>query len=112
MPALFDLGGSAITSYNLQYDQGAAAGANGAAPEEEAFVSLIGEIPANNLAVTEVTLAGLNTNMIYSFRYRAANKHGWSGFSPVLGIVTATIPAAVATLSFSVESGTPTSVTI
>ena len=112
MPALFDLGGSAITSYNLQYDQGAAAGANGAAPEEEAFVSLIGEIPANNLAVTEVTLAGLNTNMIYSFRYRAANKHGWSGFSPVLGIVTATIPAAVAALSFSVESGTPTSVTI
>lgn len=112
MPALLDLGGSPITSYNLQYDQGAAAGAGSSSPAEEDFVSLIGEIPANNLAVTEVTLAGLNTNMIYSFRYRAANKHGWGGFSPVLGVVTATVPAAVAALSFSVESATPTSVTI
>lgn len=112
MPPLFDLGGSPITSYNLQYDQGAAAGASSSTPAEEDFVSLIGEIPANNLAVTEVTLAGLNTNRIYSFRYRAANKHGWSGYSPVLGVVTATVPAAVAALSFSVESATPTSVTI
>jgi hypothetical protein len=113
MPALTasEIGGSAITSYNLQYDQGAAAGTSDP-PAEEDFVSLVGEIPANNLDVTEITLTGLNTNMIYSFRYRAANKHGWSGFSDTLGVVTATVPAGVAALTFTVESATPTSVTI
>lgn len=109
--AVSDIGGSAITSYNLQYDQGAAVGSSGS-PAEEDFVSLVGEIPANNLAVTEITLTGLNTDMIYSFRYRAANKHGWSEFSDVLGVVTATVPAGVAAPTFSVESTTPTSVTV
>jgi hypothetical protein len=85
-------GGSDITSYNLQYDQGAAL-SSGVTPSEEDFVSLVGEIPANNLDVTEVTLNGLTTDRVYSFRYRAANKHGWSGFSEVLGVISATVPA-------------------
>lgn len=83
-----------------------------AAPTEEQFVSVIGEIPANNLAVTEVTLTGLTTDMAYSFRYRAANKHGWSEFSEVVSFVSATVPAGVAPLTFSIESSTPSSVTI
>jgi hypothetical protein len=106
-------GGSAITSYNLQHDQGAAAGSGPqSSPSTENFVSLVGEIPDNNVAVTTVVLNGLNADTTYSFRYRTRNKHGWSGFSDILEVLTATIPAGMSPPSFSIESSTPTSVTL
>ena len=50
-------GGSPITSYNLQYDQG-----GGQINLPNNFVSLVGEFPDNNLAITQMTLTGLYTN--------------------------------------------------
>ena len=94
-------GGSNITSYNLQYDQGNTT--------NQSFVSLIGEIPDNNVAITQVTLTGLTTNKVYSFRYRVRNKHGWSAFSTVSSFLTATVPLPMSAPTFSYSSETPTS---
>lgn len=107
-------GGSDIISYNLQYDEGAIAGSgtNGESPEEGDFVSLVGEVPDNNIDVLEVTLSGLSTDTIYSFRYRVKNKHGWSGFSDTLGVLTATVPAGMSAPSFSIPESSPTSAVI
>jgi titin len=95
-------GGSPITSYNLQYDQGNSA--------DQTFVSLIGETPDNNVAVTQVTLTGLTVNTVYSFQYRVRNKHGWSSFSAIAPLLTATVPGPMVTPTFSYSSSTPTSV--
>jgi hypothetical protein len=103
-------GGSPITSYNLQYDRGAAKGS--AAPAAQNFLSLVGEVPDNNIATRELTLSGLATDTVYSFRYRVRNKHGWSDFSDITGILTATAPAGMAAPSFSIENGSPKSVTL
>jgi hypothetical protein len=62
-----DTGGSPILSYNLVYDQGGAS---------QAFLSVIGLNPDNLLTV--VSKGGLNTNVVYEFKYRVRNKHGWS----------------------------------
>jgi hypothetical protein len=97
-------GGSPITSYNLQYDQGNAT--------HPTYVSLIGETPDNNVAVTQVTLTGLTVNTAYSFRYRVRNKHGWSGFSAVTPLLTATVPGPMVTPTFSYSSSTPTAVIV
>lgn len=68
--ATINTGGSGITSYNLQYDQGGTPGANTAGPAQESdFVSLIGEIPDTNAATRVFVLGGLTTNTIYTFRY-------------------------------------------
>jgi hypothetical protein len=104
-------GGSAITSYNLQYDQGGEVG-TATASTSQTFVSLVGEVPANNVAVTSMTLTGLDTNTVYTFRYRVQNKHGWGGYSATVGVLTATVPAAMAAPSFTIDSATPTSVTL
>lgn len=106
-------GGSVIISYNLQYDQGGPLGTGtpGAATDS-AFVSLIGEVPASNTAQTALSLSGLVPNTIYTFRYRVKNKHGWSGFSPLLLILTATEPAVMAPPTLSYSATSPTSVTV
>jgi hypothetical protein len=104
-------GGSAITSYNLQYDQGGEAG-TATASTSQTYVSLVGEVPANNVAVTSMTLTGLDTNTVYTFRYRVLNKHGWGGYSATVAVLTATVPAAMAAPSFTIDSATPTSVTL
>jgi hypothetical protein len=78
-------GGSDITSYNLQYDQGGTSGTGMPGPAAESdFVSLIGEIPDTNTALTSLSLSGLTANTVYTFRFRVKNKHGWSGFSPTV----------------------------
>ena len=40
-------------------------------------------------------MSGLVANTIYTFRYRVANKHGWSAWSPMLKALTATAPGAM-----------------
>jgi len=106
-------GGSAITSYNLQYDQGGPLGSGtaGSAVDDD-FVSLIGEVPDTNTAQTALSLSGLVPNTVYTFRYRVKSKHGWSGFSPLLGILTATEPAAMTHPTVSYSASSPTSVTV
>lgn len=105
-------GGSAITSYNLQYDSGGLAGAGTPGPAgEEDFVSLIGEVPDNNLAQRVLSLSGLSANTVFTFRYRVKNKHGWSGFSPTTAILTAVAPSAMTAPSVSYATS-PTSITV
>ena len=106
-------GGSAITSYNLQYDQGGPPGTNTPGPAQDSdFISLVGEVPAANSATLSVPLGGLTTNTIYTFRYRVKNKHGWSAFSSRLQALTATAPDAMLPPTISYSVSTPTSVTV
>ena len=91
--ALENTGGSEITSYNLQYDQG---------DYVASYVTIIGESP-NNLERT-FKKGGLTTDVVYKFKYRVKNKYGWSeGFSPELSPRTATIPEQVTGLSFKIQ---------
>lgn len=106
-------GGSPITSYNLQYDQGGVTGSGVAGPAtDSSFVSLVGEVPATNTAVTTFTMSGLPTNTVYTFRYRVKNKHGWGGFSGTVAVLTASIPASMSPPTFAIDAASPTSVTL
>ena len=65
------------------------------------FVSVIGESPPN-LSLT-VTKSGLNTNVVYVFKYRVQNKFGWSnGYSPTVEVRSATFPSKVTTVQFQI----------
>mmetsp|Transcript_29137 Transcript_29137/g.28200 ORF Transcript_29137/g.28200 Transcript_29137/m.28200 type:complete len:339 (-) Transcript_29137:570-1586(-) len=86
-------GGSSITSYNLQYDQGTGN-----------YITLVGEIPDN--LVTTFTRAGLASNILYSFKYRVKNKFGWSDFSDPVSILAASKPNQVSSVTFSQVSDT------
>jgi hypothetical protein len=88
-----NMGGSAITTYNLQYNGGGSS---------EIYESIFGENP---LTLTRTfTKKGLVTNEVYKFRYRIKNKHGWSSFSPIANIRAATIPAKMSTPTFTVNN--------
>jgi hypothetical protein len=60
-------GGSEIISYNLQFNQGGSS---------QDYISVVGEAPNNLLRI--VTKGGLQTDVVYSFRYRVKSKYGWS----------------------------------
>ena len=86
-------GGSPITSYHLVYSSGTS------------YISITGENPNNLLFV--VTKGGLNTNIVYKFKYRVRNKFGWSlDYSPDMSIRTATFPSKIATVSFQLVDQT------
>jgi hypothetical protein len=104
--SIAETGGSDITSYNLQTDQGTGSYDN------QIFTSLVGEIPDNNLDMTELTLSGLSANTAYAFRYRVKNKHGWSDYSDVSTFVTATMPGQVSAPTFQVMAVSPTDMTL
>jgi hypothetical protein len=74
-------GGSGITSYNLQWDQGT--GTFG--------VDLTG-ISTNYTGTTHTQTAGVVAGTAYQFRYRAANNLGWSGYSAAVSILAAEVP--------------------
>lgn len=71
---------------------------------------MIGETPDNNIAVTSVSLTGLTVNTIYSFKYRVRNKHGWSGFSTITPLITATEPGPMVSPTFSYSNNYPLAV--
>jgi hypothetical protein len=51
--------------------------------------------------VTSITKEGLQTNLVFAFKYRVKNKYGWStGFSPVLKARSAKLPLQVTGLTF------------
>ena len=74
-------GGSAITSYNLQFNGGGTG---------NIYTTLIGEVPLN--LVKTFTKNGLTANTQYKFRYRVNNKYGWGPFSDPVTILAATLP--------------------
>lgn len=76
-----DTGGSAITSYNLQWDQGT--GTFG--------VDLAGA-STEYLLTTYTLSSGPVAGGEYGFRYRAANKYGWGPWSEVATIAAADVP--------------------
>ena len=67
----FVTGGSPLLSYNLQYRS------ETTLPIE--FTTLIGEVP-DSMALDYLKF-GLQTDVVYDFRYRVKNKHGWGPFS-------------------------------
>lgn len=86
------VGGSALTSYNLQFDQG---------EYTKSYITVVGEAPHNLERV--ISKGGLETDIVYTFRYRVRNKYGWSDdFSPTLSARTATIPEQVTGLAFKI----------
>jgi hypothetical protein len=54
--------------------------------------STLPENPSSNIIST--TINGLTSGVIYSFKYRAQNVFGWSGFSQLVSIKTVTVPQA------------------
>ena len=86
-------GGSPIITYHLVYSA------------NQSYTSIIGENP-NNLQRT-ITKGGLNTNIVYKFKYRVRNKFGWSSdYSPVIEIRTATFPNKISSISFQMVDQT------
>lgn len=75
-------GGSAILSYDLQWDQGTGT-----------WTSLVGYNPYS-LATTFVTPSTLTTGSYYSFKYRAINQNAesWGAFSDPVSLIAAGPP--------------------
>lgn len=85
-----ETGDSAITSYNLEWDQG-----NG----NSVFTELVGEsTPYTLLTHTE---SSLTAGVTYTFRLRAENAHGFGDYSSTLSVLAAEEPAQVTILSTS-----------
>ena len=74
-------GGSAITSYNLQWDSGT----SGAT-----WTDLIGNsVPST---ATTFTVSSVTAGQAYQFRVRAKNMWGWGDFSSITTVNAAGIP--------------------
>jgi hypothetical protein len=74
MPEVYgdSTGGSAILSYNLQFNLGG---------NSQNYISIVGEAPDSLDRI--ILKGGLSTDILYKFRYRVRSKYGWSeGFSP------------------------------
>ena len=74
-------GGSAITSYSLEWSL-----------DGQSYTILTGD-PANNILLTH-TQTSLTKSTTYHYRYRVRNIHGWSPYSPVTQQVAAKVPDA------------------
>jgi hypothetical protein len=75
-------GGSPITSYSLEWDEGTGG---------VSYVALIGS-DSDNLVRT-FTREGLTTGASYAFRYRVRNIYDWSSYSEVLNAVATQVPS-------------------
>jgi len=78
-----ETGGSAIISYNLQYDQGSG--------NDNSWVDLIG-YPSNFLQTTYTVTAGITKGTAYRFRLRSKNVYGFGPFSPVAIVRSSDVP--------------------
>lgn len=77
-------GGSAITSYNLQFDQGTAG---------TSWTDLIGN-PTDSLALTHTVTGAIEAGRTYYFRLRVKNLQGWSSYSAQAPVIAASVPGA------------------
>ena len=76
-------GGSAVTSYNLQWDSGTA-GAS--------WTNLVGYSPSST-SVSYTLTSGITSGHSYQFRVRAKNVFGWGSFSSSTSIVSGAVPS-------------------
>lgn len=89
-------GDSAITSYDLQYDNGTGG---------FIWYSLIGLHP-DSLALSYRITTGVVPGRYYRFRVRARNAFGWGDLSPWLEIKTATLPDSMVAPTTSIDAVT------
>jgi hypothetical protein len=87
-------GDSAITSYDLQYDNGTGG---------FIWYSLIGLHP-DSLALAYRITTGVVPGRYYRFRVRARNPFGWGDLSPWLEIKAATLPDTMIPPTTSIDS--------
>jgi len=75
-------GGSAILSYNLEWNGGSGS----------TYTSLVGYSPAST-ALSLLITSSITAGTTYSFRLRAQNIFGWGPYSNIVSIVAATTPS-------------------
>jgi hypothetical protein len=86
-----DDGGSAVTSYSLQWDQGSGT-----------FSQHLTGVSSPFLSTSHTQTSGLLAGGVYRFRYRVANIHGWGPYSDEVKVRAADIPAEPAAPSTSI----------
>lgn len=92
-------GGSTVTSYNLEWNQGSGT----------QFYEVSGE--TSDSMDRLVTVGSLTGGQTYTFRYRVRNIHGWSpDYSPEIAIMAAEKPSAPAAPTTAL-SGTSAAIT-
>lgn len=92
----FSNGGSAITAYNLQWDNGSGG---------SSWVDLLGPSPASTV-VTFTVSTGVVSGTSYMFRVRAANVYGWGSFSETSTVKAAAKPAQILSVSTTIDEST------
>ena len=80
-------GGSAIISYQLEYDD-----ASGAT-----IWTVISGYPTNSLLQQGTVSSSITIGATYKFRYRAKNLFGWGPYSDTLDLYAASVPTTIAT---------------
>ena len=87
-----DTGASAITSYNLEWDQGLGGTTN--------FVELVGDTtPYTSLSYSK---SGLTPGQAYQFRLRAENALGWGSYSSVTTMTPSAAPSQMVAVTTTV----------
>lgn len=92
----YDNGGSALTAFNLQWDNGSGG---------STWVDLVGPSPAST-AETFTVSTGVVSGTSYMFRVRAANVYGWGDYSSTVLVKAAAKPAQVLSVSTSIDEAT------
>lgn len=82
--AITNTGGSAITSYELQKDNGRGG----------SYTTVGGGDSSPSLSLTYTVTSDIERGIAYRFRYRSRNIVGWSGWSPIGSLTASTIPDA------------------
>jgi hypothetical protein len=98
--AITDTGGSAITSYELQKDNGRGG----------SYTTVGGGDLSPSLSLTYTVTTDIERGVAYRFRYRSRNIVGWSGWSSIGSLTASTIPDAPAQPTYL--SSTDTTITL
>jgi hypothetical protein len=81
------LGGSAITSYHLQWNSG---------DGTDTFTDLVGQEGSDYASTSYLLVAGVVSGTTYKFQLRAKNKWGFGGFSASAEITASSTPGTAA----------------
>lgn len=100
MTSTVDTGGTAITSYALEWDQGTGTWLSGSS-------ALVGD-PTPDTSTSFLISSGINAGNApytsYVFRVRANNAIGWGAVGPTATIIPSSVPDVMATVTTSVEN--------
>ena len=88
-----DVGGAAVTSYNLQWDEGSA---------ESSWSNLVG-FTSSYPATEYIATTGVVPGTEYAFRVRAYNAHGWGAASTTTKIAASAAPDQMAATTTAVR---------